>query len=89
MRAEVRDVHQIYGHLVPASWDRARTILDDARRPGRHQPQPDNRAECVLTPALLTGHLPEETAHRSMIMQIFEGTNQIQRMVIARHLAKG
>jgi len=24
-----------------------------------------------------------------MIMQIFEGTNQIQRMVIARHLAKG
>jgi alkylation response protein AidB-like acyl-CoA dehydrogenase len=22
-------------------------------------------------------------------MQIFEGTNQIQRMVIARHLAKG
>jgi integrase len=23
--------HQIYGHLVPASWDRARTILDNAR----------------------------------------------------------
>jgi len=23
------------------------------------------------------------------VMQIFEGTNQIQRMVIARHLAKG
>ena len=22
--------HQIYGHLVPASWDRARTVLDDA-----------------------------------------------------------
>ncbi len=30
--------HQIYGHLVPASWDRARTVLDDARRAGRHQP---------------------------------------------------
>jgi alkylation response protein AidB-like acyl-CoA dehydrogenase len=25
----------------------------------------------------------------SKIMQIFEGTNQIQRLVIARHLAKG
>ncbi len=24
--------HQIYGHLVPSSWDRARTVLDDARR---------------------------------------------------------
>jgi len=24
--------HQIYGHLVPASWDRARAVLDDARR---------------------------------------------------------
>ena len=26
--------HQIYGHLVPTSWDRARTVLDDARRAG-------------------------------------------------------
>jgi hypothetical protein len=26
--------HQIYGHLVPTSWDRARTVLDDAARPG-------------------------------------------------------
>ncbi len=34
--------HQIYGHLVPTSWDRARTVLDDARRAGRHQPpQPE------------------------------------------------
>ncbi|HEY2265351.1 MAG TPA: site-specific integrase [Streptosporangiaceae bacterium] len=24
--------HQIYGHLVPTSWDCARTVLDDARR---------------------------------------------------------
>ena len=30
--------HQIYGHLVPSSWDRARTVLDDARRAGRQQP---------------------------------------------------
>ena len=24
--------HQIYGHLVPASWERARAVLDDAYR---------------------------------------------------------
>ena len=24
--------HETYGHLVPASWDRARTVLDDAHR---------------------------------------------------------
>jgi site-specific recombinase XerD len=30
--------HQIYGHLVPTSWERARTVLDNARRVGRHQP---------------------------------------------------
>jgi integrase len=30
--------HQIYGHLVPISWDRARAVLDDARRVGRRQP---------------------------------------------------
>ena len=29
---------QIYGHLVPASLDRARTVLDDARRATRHPP---------------------------------------------------
>jgi hypothetical protein len=33
--------HQIYGHLVPASWDRARTVLDNARKAGRHQPPPE------------------------------------------------
>jgi len=32
--------HQIYGHLVPASRDRARTVLDDARRAARHHPRP-------------------------------------------------
>ena len=35
--------HQIYGHLVPTSWDRARTVLDDARHAGRYQP-PDSEA---------------------------------------------
>jgi len=24
--------HETYGHLVPASWDRARTVFDDAHR---------------------------------------------------------
>jgi alkylation response protein AidB-like acyl-CoA dehydrogenase len=36
-----------------------------------------------------TGHLPAETAPRSTITQIYEGTNQIQRMVMARQLLKG
>ena len=35
---------QIYGHLVPASWDRARTILDDARR----RPAPAAAGQPVL-----------------------------------------
>ena len=30
--------HQIYGHLVPSSWARARAVLDDARRAGQQQP---------------------------------------------------
>ena len=34
--------HQIYGHFVPASWDRARAVLDDACRPGQRQ-APENR----------------------------------------------
>jgi len=34
------------------------------------------------------GHLPAETACCSMITQIYEGTNQIQRMVMARQLLK-
>jgi hypothetical protein len=33
-------------HLVPTSWDRARTVLDDARRAGRHQPpNPETHTE--------------------------------------------
>jgi alkylation response protein AidB-like acyl-CoA dehydrogenase len=43
----------------------------------------------VLTPRHLTGYLLAETAVRSMVTQIYEGTNQIQRMVMARQLLKG
>jgi alkylation response protein AidB-like acyl-CoA dehydrogenase len=37
----------------------------------------------------MTCHLPAETAHDSGNTQIYEGTNQIQRMVMARQLLKG
>ena len=49
----------------------------------------------TLTIAVLGGYgytrdFPVERYMReAKVMQIFEGTNQIQRMVIARHLAKG
>ena len=33
--------HQTYGHLIPASWDRARTVFDDAHR----REPPDNTPE--------------------------------------------
>jgi alkylation response protein AidB-like acyl-CoA dehydrogenase len=45
-------------------------------------------AESVLTPSRPKCHLPAETAVRSTITQIYEGTNQIQRMVMARQLLK-
>jgi len=38
----------------------------------------------VLTSACLSGHLPAETAHRSRNFTIFEGTSEIQRMIIGR-----
>jgi alkylation response protein AidB-like acyl-CoA dehydrogenase len=47
------------------------------------------RAESVLTPHRPPCHLPAETARWSTITQIYEGTNQIQRMVMARQLLKG
>ena len=50
---------------------------------------PENGAESVLTPGHPARDLPAETATRSTITQIYEGTNQIQRMVIARQLLKG
>src|ERR1700752_970 len=44
----------------------------------------------VLGGAGYTRDFPVEPYMReTKVMQIFEGTNQIQRMVIARHLAKG
>ena len=46
-------------------------------------------AESVLTPGYPTSYLPAETARWSTITQIYEGTNQIQRMVMARQLLKG
>ena len=46
------------------------------------------RAESVLTPGGSKCHLPAETARWSTSTQIYEGTNQIQRMVMARQLLK-
>jgi alkylation response protein AidB-like acyl-CoA dehydrogenase len=43
----------------------------------------------VLTNGRPARHLPAETAARSTTTQIYEGTNQIQRMVMARQLLKG
>jgi hypothetical protein len=42
----------------------------------------------VLTHAYPACHLPAETAIRSTITQIYEGTNQIQRVVMARQFLK-
>ena len=50
---------------------------------------PESGAESVLTPGLHERDLPAETANRSTTTQIYEGTNQIQRMVMARQLLKG
>jgi alkylation response protein AidB-like acyl-CoA dehydrogenase len=46
------------------------------------------RAESVLAHGRPARDLPAETAHRSTITYIYEGTNQIQRMVMARQLLK-
>jgi alkylation response protein AidB-like acyl-CoA dehydrogenase len=45
-------------------------------------------AESVLTRSRSSRDLPAETARWSTITQIYEGTNQIQRMVLARQLLK-
>jgi len=44
----------------------------------------DRGAEFVLTSGPPTGHLPAETAGTSMNFTIFEGTSEIQRMIIGR-----
>jgi len=43
-------------------------------------------AELVLTRRRSTGHLPAETARTSTSFTIFEGTSEIQRMIIGRAL---
>jgi alkylation response protein AidB-like acyl-CoA dehydrogenase len=43
----------------------------------------------VLTYDRPASDLPAETASRSTTTQIYEGTNQIQRVVMARQLLKG
>jgi alkylation response protein AidB-like acyl-CoA dehydrogenase len=43
----------------------------------------------VLTHSRTARDLPAETARWSTIAQIYEGTNQVQRMVMARQLVKG
>jgi hypothetical protein len=55
----------------------------------QRQQHPESGAESVLTLRRPARHLPAETAVRSTITQIYEGTNQIQRMVMARQLLKG
>jgi alkylation response protein AidB-like acyl-CoA dehydrogenase len=40
----------------------------------------------VLTPGHPTGHLAAETARSSTIFTIFEGTSEIQRMIVGRAL---
>jgi alkylation response protein AidB-like acyl-CoA dehydrogenase len=59
------------------------------RAPNRGGAPLIRRAESVLTHDRPTCHLSAETARWSTITQIYEGTNQIQRMVIARQLLQG
>ena len=46
-------------------------------------------AESVLTPGHPTRDLPAEPGRWSTITQIYEGTNQVQRIVMARQVLKG
>jgi hypothetical protein len=46
--------------------------------------RPTLGAELVLTRAPPPGHLPAETAHTSTSFTIFEGTSEIQRMIMGR-----
>ena len=68
--------------------------LETARQPPRprlrdHAGCARLGAESVLTRTHTTCRLPAETARWSTITQVNEGTNQIQRMVMARQLLKG
>jgi hypothetical protein len=68
------------------------TFLDTTHQggePGEGAPdRTGRRAGSVLTPHPAARRLPAETAPKSTITQIYEGTNQIQRVVMARQLLK-
>jgi hypothetical protein len=53
-------------------------------RAGAPARTPMRRAEFVLTSGADVGHLPAETAWTSTSFTIFEGTSEIQRMIIGR-----
>jgi alkylation response protein AidB-like acyl-CoA dehydrogenase len=55
----------------------------DAGR-ARHLALLTSYAELVLTSIRLAGRLPAETARTSTSFTIFEGTSEIQRMIIGR-----
>jgi alkylation response protein AidB-like acyl-CoA dehydrogenase len=67
---------------------RALTTLGPGIEECRRRKSGETGAESVLTSRRPVGHLPAETAIWSTITQIYEGTNQIQRMVMARQLLK-
>jgi len=50
----------------------------------RPSSEADWRAEFVLTSARPPGRLPAETARTSTSFTIFEGTSEIQRMIIGK-----
>jgi len=56
---------------------------------GRLQGSTSRGAGTVLAPGPTAPGLHAQTAHVSTITQIYEGTNQIQREVMARQLLKG
>ena len=64
-------------------------VIGTVQRPDGHRHSSrTGRAESVLTPRDPSGRWPAETAATAKITQIYEGTNQIQRMVMARQLLK-
>jgi alkylation response protein AidB-like acyl-CoA dehydrogenase len=70
---------------IHSYWSLATLVTAGEAR--RRQDKP--RAGSVLIPGPAGCHLPAETAVRSTITQIYEGANQIQRVVMARQLLKG
>ena len=63
------------------------------QRRKRNRSGPFRLRQCSARTGFTHGHpardLPAGTAVRSTITQIYEGTDQIQRVVIARQLLKG